>query len=123
MTRNEGARHTLIVPCHPVEFVGNKDEGDPIGPVKSAQYLEEGAPQLRVAASIQREGWSEIRSVGVAGRRAERNEVRISDCVGIVVVLALSDGGNWPPELLAILRVPACEAGVGHRHIQQSQKA
>jgi hypothetical protein len=79
ITQNYRAHITLIVPRHPVELVRNEAEGDRIGPVKSAQRLEESAPEGRVAGRIRREGRREIRPVGVAGRRAERNEVRISD--------------------------------------------
>src|SRR5215475_13562933 len=100
MTQNEQTHIALIVPRHPVELVRNKAEGDPVSPVKSTQCLEYSAPEGRVAGRIGREGWSEISPVGVAGRRAERNEVR--------------NGGNRPPEHLVILRVPARKTGVGH---------
>ena len=57
-----------------VELVGRERERDVVGPEDMAQHLEERAAERRVARGVGRERRREVRSLEVAGRRAERVE-------------------------------------------------
>src|SRR5262245_34224276 len=71
-TRKEWAYATIVVPRHSVEFVGYEGERDLVGPVKSTQRLKERAAESRMAGRIGRERRCEVRTLEVAGRRAQR---------------------------------------------------
>src|SRR5882762_3851388 len=75
--RREAARHeradvALVVDRLAVELIRDEREGDAVGLVEVAQDLEEGAAEAGVAGGVRGEGWREVRSGEVAGRRAQR---------------------------------------------------
>ena len=46
-------------------------------------------------------------------RRAQRQPVGISDCIGIAVNAAILNRGHWPPEAEVIFRIDATDKAVG----------
>src|SRR2546422_8908250 len=113
--------------CHAVKLVRHEGEGDVIDPVKVAQGLEDGAPEPGMAGRISGERRREVRPGEVAGWRAEWCEGQIPHSRGIAIpetrraspLVSLADTGHRAPELVEVLRLPDCDARVGHRHVHQ----
>src|SRR5207244_13468011 len=65
---------------HAVEFIGNKSKSDVVGSVEATDRFENRTAESGVPRRIGRERRSEVRSVQVAGRCAQRREAYITNC-------------------------------------------
>src|SRR5207247_1598184 len=111
-------------------LVRHERERNSIGPVEFSQDLEEGSAEAGVSGWVCRKGGREVRPVEVTSGRAEWRERPISDSRWIAVagsgrarpLISLANAGNRTPELVVVLRLPDCDAGVGHRYVYKRQE-
>src|SRR2546429_7234540 len=99
---------------HAVEFIGNKSKSDVVGSVEATDRFENRAAESGVPRRIGRERRSEVRSVQVAGRCAQRREAYITNCPKVTVPRAgrtsatvrFAATGNRSPKILRALAFP-----------------
>src|SRR4051794_33339289 len=108
----ETARHgrtdvTVIAFGDAIEFIRNKSEPDPIGPIKTPQRLEDRAAKTGVPGRIRWERRRKIRTHQITRRRAERTERWIAGRGGVAVagperscsLIGFANAGDGPPKI------------------------
>src|SRR5437763_9973366 len=114
-TAGHGRTHvTVIAFCYAIEFIRNKSEADPVGPIKTPQRLEDRAAKTGVSGRIRWERRRKIRTHQIARRRAERMKGWVPGRGGVAVTgaewscsrIGFANAGDGPPKIPVEFRFP-----------------
>src|SRR4029450_1119376 len=99
--------------------------------IERPQDLEERTTEGGVPGRIRRERGREVRSGEVARRRPQRPGTRAPYRRVLAIALSgrprafvgLPNAADRPPELIVELRLPGCDAGIGHSDVRQCEES